>query len=273
MSETEANAELEQEAREVGWRPQEEFKGDPDKWLPAKDYLQKAETMLPILRGNLKTLKKELKDRDQKHIAELAAIKGTLGEVREFYSKAEERAYERAVKDVRAQMKQAVAEGDTEAYNAAEAQLDELTKPGATKAPDSKGNNAKPVPGWENPQETLAAWRTENEWYLKDPWLGKEADQLANYLAMNKIYPTMNDMLQEVTKLMKERYPEQFGGRRKEPDSVVGAGESYAGGGKKKGKHTPADLPAEDRATFERWKKTIPGYTWEEFAEAYDWGE
>lgn len=35
-------ADHETKAREMGWTPKEEFKGDPDKWVDAKDWVERA---------------------------------------------------------------------------------------------------------------------------------------------------------------------------------------------------------------------------------------
>jgi len=259
---------VEQEAKEVGWRPQEEFQGDPEKWVDAAEFLRRGETMLPILRGNLRDLKKELKDRDRKHETAMAEITKTLVEFKEFASKSETRAYEKAVKDVRAEMKKAATEGDTVAYERAEADLEALTTKSG-KAPDKPAAMTIPS-GWDKPKETREEWLKENDWYLKDPWLGKEADALANHLSMNKIYPTMKDMLEEITRLMKEQFPEKFGIRRKGPDDVVGAGASYAGG-KATGKRTFSDLPKEAQDQCKKFQRDIPGYTQEEYLKDYQW--
>jgi hypothetical protein len=224
--------------------------------------------MLPILRGNLRDLKKELLNRDRKHESAMAELKGTLAEVREFYSKSETRAYEKAVKDVRAEMKKAATEGDTEAYNRAEAELDALAaKPRA--APAEPAGAALPS-GWDKPKETRDEWLKDNKWYLEDPWLGKEADSLASHLAVTKQYPTMMDMLQEVSTLMKKRFPNEFGIRGKEADSVVRADESYAGT-KKTGKRTFSDLPPEAQKQCKQFIRDIPNYTQEEYLKDYAW--
>ena len=47
----------EEQAREQGWRPKEEFDGDESKWRPAKEFVERGE-----LFGKIDSLGKELKD-------------------------------------------------------------------------------------------------------------------------------------------------------------------------------------------------------------------
>ena len=47
---------IEARARAMGWRPQEEFNGDPAKWKPAEDFVAKGENDLPVLRENMRRM-------------------------------------------------------------------------------------------------------------------------------------------------------------------------------------------------------------------------
>ena len=45
--------EIEQKAKAMGWSPQEEFRGDPDKWIDAAKFVARGENIMPILKENL----------------------------------------------------------------------------------------------------------------------------------------------------------------------------------------------------------------------------
>jgi len=47
----------EDQAREQGWRPKEEYEGDPEKWRPAKEFVERGE-----LFGKIDHMGKELKE-------------------------------------------------------------------------------------------------------------------------------------------------------------------------------------------------------------------
>ena len=53
----------ESEAREQGWKPKEEYEGDPEKWRPAKEFVERGELFgkIDVLGRELKETKKALK--------------------------------------------------------------------------------------------------------------------------------------------------------------------------------------------------------------------
>src|ERR1700761_8071241 len=82
-------------AKRLGWRPQEEYSGRRE-WVPAEKFIEVAETELPVLRQNFRKLDETyVKDVGQLK-TELAEVKDVLKDFREFASRGEQRAYERA---------------------------------------------------------------------------------------------------------------------------------------------------------------------------------
>ena len=59
--EIEEVVEIEEEARKLGWVKQEEWKGDPDKWRPAEEFVERGRNIVPIMRERLEKLEKELR--------------------------------------------------------------------------------------------------------------------------------------------------------------------------------------------------------------------
>ena len=47
---------LEAQARAMGWKPQEEFKGPAEKWVDAGEYIRRGEEVLPIVRNENRKL-------------------------------------------------------------------------------------------------------------------------------------------------------------------------------------------------------------------------
>ena len=80
-------SEIEQKAMKMGWTPKDQFKGSPDKWRPADEFVERGENMLPIIKAQVK--------RQDREIAEL---KETLQKFGEYHTKTEQRAYEKALK-------------------------------------------------------------------------------------------------------------------------------------------------------------------------------
>ncbi len=53
---TDKDRSSELEARRLGWVDKEEFKGDPDKWRPADEFLDRGRRILPIVQANERRL-------------------------------------------------------------------------------------------------------------------------------------------------------------------------------------------------------------------------
>src|SRR3990172_12212288 len=70
MAETD---EVEKEARQLGWTPKEEWKGNPEKWIDAKAFVERGQEIMPILRSNNKRLQQEVSE-----------LRGELGKVKEL---------------------------------------------------------------------------------------------------------------------------------------------------------------------------------------------
>ena len=53
----------EKRARAMGWRPKEEFKGDPDKWVDAAQFADNADKSLPLAKAEARrALEVELRE-------------------------------------------------------------------------------------------------------------------------------------------------------------------------------------------------------------------
>ena len=79
----------EQQAREQGWRPKEEYEGDPEKWRPAKEFVERGE-----LFGKIDHMGKELKE-----------TRKALKMLQEHHSKVKETEYNNALKELKALQK------------------------------------------------------------------------------------------------------------------------------------------------------------------------
>ena len=66
---------VEEKARGMGWMPLEEFKGNPDRWRPADEFVQRGENYVPILKDRVKKLEEDLSIALKVTKAELADVK------------------------------------------------------------------------------------------------------------------------------------------------------------------------------------------------------
>lgn len=217
-----------EKAREMGWKPVEEWVGDTSRHLDAEKFIERNERLKERADGIAKAENDRL-------TAELASLTTTLKEFKDHYTKTEETAYRRAVKDLKAQQRKAVEEGDTEAFDRVEQEIGDLTKEATPKV-----EKEKPKP---EDDPVFQAWKADNSWYGNDIGLTVFANQSAEIIGSRANAPAPGKpFFDAVTEAVKKEYPEKFENpnRRKAP-AVEGAGE---GKSKKAGK-TYADLPPE----------------------------
>jgi len=236
----------EEKARIQGWVPKEEFRGDPAKWIDAKSFNERGETIIPIMRERNEHLEKEIKE-----------IKESQKEISEFYRKTEERAYNKALKEIEQKKLTAVANADTADYQNAELERIELEK-------------TKPAPKVEKPVELpeMQEFRKVNTWYESDPELTVEADALGvAYSKQNIPYPKI---LEKVQATMKILHPEKFINVRRDGVGSVESVSSETGLPKKGNSHTYENLPAEAKKQCDKWVKNGL-LTKEQYIQDYEW--
>jgi hypothetical protein len=225
------------EASRMGWKPLEEFNGEPGRHVDAETFYKRGQEMMPILKAQNKTLLKRLEtlERNSKQAAE-------------FFSKAEQRAYERALQDIRAEQEAAVESGDVAAHRAAARRLDELEKPRAIAV-----DEVSP----EQRAEDFADWGKANKWYATNSVMQAYADAQAQTIAKAKgsflDRADLDAVSEKVRAKFEDEFPDAFGAaarpRARNPVEGVSAARGKAGA------ITLADLPPEARAQCIKWNK------------------
>lgn len=197
----------EQKAMDNGWVPQEEWDGEADDWVTAAEFNRRGELM-----GKIHTQKLEI----NKTATEIAELKKALKALGEHNKKIAERAYADAIRDLKQKKAEALSEDDHNLVVEIDDQIDELKD--AKKAADKvveQETNSQQEEGLDDP--VAVAWIENNPWYNTDFEMRGTADGVARaYLAKNPEH-TGNSVkvLAHVDKIMKERYPEKFGTRRR----------------------------------------------------------
>ena len=244
------------EARKMGWTDLDEFtaKGkDPKHHIDAETFYNRANEFMPIAKSVIKKL-----------TSRIDAMEKDRARSREFFSQSEERAYQRALSDIRAEQEAAVESGDLDAHRRASDKLDKLEKP--TKQADDAPDEAQRA-------EELADWTKENRWYATNPALQSYADAQAALIMRGKSGAPLNRAdLDEVANRVKskffEDFPEAFGTPAPRPRrNPVDTGGNRQGGPRGK---TYADLPAEARTMCDRWVKNGTIKSKEDFVKSFD---
>lgn len=227
--EAELAPEIIEKASKMGWTPKDQFKGDPDKWRPADEFVERGENMLPIVRATVKKQEKEI-----------AELKASMKQFAEFHSKTEQRAYDKALADLKAQRAEAIASGDGETFAKVDDAIDDLKK-------DIEARDKQSVKA-DDDDPVFNEWKDRNKW-LDDPKMEAFGNAAANYLRSTGETATGSKFLEMVTKEVKAKFPEKFENPRRSaaPSVEGGTSEARKGGGK-----SYADMPADARAACDR---------------------
>lgn len=255
--ESSAPAEVQTEAEAMGWIPPARFKGDPERFVDAEAYLEKGKEVLPILRATNDKLRRELtavQTQQRETSAALKAAQEAIDNIEERHTVATARAVEKARVDVKAQLEEALKEGD---HRGAAELTEQLTQLNAvdTEAPAVKKAPAAQPAAEVDPEVTR--WVEESA-----PWYGTDRRKTA--LAMGiaqeirevepalKGRPFLDRVAEEVEKTLAPR--------RAAPVDRTESGRNGAGGeSRSSGAKTFDALPAEAKAACQADTKRFVG--------------
>jgi len=196
----------EQEAREQGWRPKDEWEGDPDKWRPAKEFYERGE-----LFGKIDHMGKELKE-----------TRKALKMLQEHHTKVKETEYNRAVDELKALQKQHLEAGDSDKYLETTELLTDLKTEQKARAIVQENT---PPPA----DPRFVDWTEKNKWYTKDTKMRDYADMIGSDYAKKHPGTDPEDVLVYVTQEVKERFRDKFTNpNRAKPSAVEGGGNAAA---------------------------------------------
>lgn len=261
---TERNYEA--EARDMGWVPETEFKGDkrPAKFLDAKEFVERGETILPFVQRENKRLRdereQERKDYEARFDRLTKATEATLKTQRENHA--------RELATLQAKRDAAVQSGDLNTFKTIEKQISDHTA-NAPKVEDLKpavDTAADPVKAAE---QTEAAWVDENkDWYGTDPAMTGYAVWYSQQNARPDL--SMAENLKLTLEAVKKQFPMKFGKTGANAHAPVDSGgDPKAPEGNSK---SPLfdKLPKEAKALAEQAVKDGVYKTKEEWARVYN---
>lgn len=225
---------LVEKARASGWRPKEEFEGDPDQWVDAGEFVRRK----PLF-DQLHTLKKQLSaaEKQQQQLAEFAA-------------NASKRAREQALAEFEAEKKAAFEAGDYQAFNEADKKAQQIQQ-----ADPRQQVQAAP----EIPQEVQDFAKRNERWFEKDRAMTAYAvDMAREYIEQGG--KTREEALRLVEADVKREFAHKFVNPNKDkPAAVVAENGDKRGAGKL----TMSDLTKEQRSVWNSLKNHM---TFEEYA-------
>lgn len=165
----------EAEARAEGWRPLEQFKGDPAKWVDAEEFVKRGENILPIVKAQNGKLKAELEGQKRT----LAEMRAAMDEFKLFHEetsaklkKDAKEAYAKAEADLKAARTQARRDGDDDKVDEINDALADLKA--EAKNAESKATKTAPT---NKSSEDISKTPQFQQWAKDNPWFGGEGKE------------------------------------------------------------------------------------------------
>lgn len=257
----EQQASPEQQARDMGWVPQEEWKGSPDKWVDAGTFLERSETFVPFLKKDRERLLNEtasLRGQVQELSGAVRAANTAIEALQESHDADVKEQVEAARKELKAEIARASSEGDHEALADATDKLTQLNT--EERASERREEGAGDRGGKPAEQPKLSpeyiAWMQQHPEFTKD----QRKMRLANLVAAEMRQkgdtrlgaPFLNDVMAEVEATL-------GGGQQRTGDGKAGSGAGGGGNSGGGGGKSYSDLPAEAKAACDRAAARVVG--------------
>lgn len=266
-----AAPEVQERAKAMGWIGPENFKGDPERFVDADAFIERGETVLPIVKKQLENTRVEFeafKKQAGLTSAALTQLQEKQKEADVRIAAEKQRAVDDAIKATKAALAKANEAGDHEA--AAELTGDLVELDGDKKAAAKDVEDAKAKPATDKPvvadDKAAADLRVVNEWIADgNDWFktNRRKQSLMQGISMeireNPDHPAhnllgkafMNACKAEMLKILGEDAPASD----KVESGRNGSGEEtqVRGGGKKSFNNLPADAKAQCDADGKRF--------------------
>ncbi len=212
-TETDDGDPIEAIAKDIGWTPKDEFKGDPEAWKPADEFIRTGRDVQRTLAKDLKALKSNMENMSR---TSATLLQAQLADRDAYWA---------------SQHQSAVEQGDYQAVDYAQQQRNAVQQEYA--------RTTRPVVTNE-----AAEFAERNKgWFQKDPLATRRAFEITETYA--QAGRSAGEQLEAAEKQVRKEFPELFS-NAKPPPSVNGNGSRTTSlSGRKKGLH---DMPAEAQA-------------------------
>jgi hypothetical protein len=241
-----------------GWHDQtahEKGKNNGE-FLNAREFLDKSEEILPIVRGQNKKLRRRL-EKAEKSIEELTATSRESNALLQRTIKREQAESERLTRELEQKRANAISEGDGQAAVAAEREIAHL-----------KQQHTVPAYDQQSMDTITKAWLADNTWYETDEGLKQWADGRSKELAES--VPAGPQRLAAIAEDARRLFPERTSAVNGEqmPGSIDPGGRSS---GRPTGNKGFDDLPQDAKDAYSRFEKVIPNYSKAQYLKSYEW--
>lgn len=244
-----------------GWVARSAFRGSDDEWVDAKTFAERGRGVNSILKKRNAELTSQIDD-----------IKTQFQAFAEGSNARMKRELDVRLMSASERRKQAVANGDTDAFEAAERDVAVIQKELDTLTP---AKPAAPAPAVDN--TASIAWYEKNTWFKADEsktriWLaiaGEVRHQRPDLVGPSAA--TNFAFLDEVDRRAKVDYPERFGGNVQPRRQAATTGRPGVVAPRKTGEKTFDDLPPEGKKECDDFIRRKYLKTREDYVANYDW--
>lgn len=252
--------EVEVQARGMGWVPKEEFRGGEDKWIPAEEFVERGQHIMPILRKNNERLQTGITEVRGEVAGLREALKASQAMVSALQESHEEDVQERLASAKAALIREltvAREAGDVPTEVLVQSKIQDLNAQERT-ARERKTDNTNNVVELNQPVESPAykAWAADKLWIQQDTYrravataLGIELKRERPGLIGEAFYAALDEKLTQV-------YSADGGTQRR--SKVEEGGGQGGGSGSGAGKRYE-DLPADARAACDKMIPRLVG--------------
>jgi len=205
------------EAIKMGWKPIEEFKGDPSQWRDAKTFVEYGETSPAILRQRVDKLDQALERERTEAKRQQEQMQKHLEGMRRAQDYALKRQRETFMSQIEAVKQQAAQDGDPDLYRHARQQEEAARQ--AWETEDKQLSQAYPKAEPEQPEmpPEVKDWVSRNPWYQSDPAMAQTAIGIEQSLLAEAPGLSTAERLDQVSQRIRSIYPSKFGSQPAQP--------------------------------------------------------
>lgn len=243
----EEKPQIEDLAREMGWKPKEDFVGHEDDYVDAAEYIRRSKDIQESMRQHLKDNKKKMSN--------LERALGDLKTHNETVYKSQLKDLKSQIESTKKQRKEAIEDGDVEQVEELDGKISDLYNEVAGRLQNMTPKTEEPQ---FNPEEVdlFKGWTQQNNWYKK-PGAQSGDDELtkyADYLADLPEYAGLpyQKKLDVVTRKVKETFPEKFNESKSTQPPTVESGSRKSA---QKNRYTKRDLSPDHREIMNNFVK------------------
>jgi hypothetical protein len=270
---------VESRARDLGWVPQEEYKGDPSTWRSAEDFVERGERILPIVRSHNRKLEGDVArlSAENRKLAEMfKASQESIVELQGFHEQSMKDALARQKLQLAAELQAARDAGDVHAEVDVQTRIAELGKEAPAAKPAAR-QEERQTPQQPQLDPAIAAWQQTNKWFGTDARKTQVAMGVANLIAAEEPDLSGQAFVDRLNQRLAERDQPGSGHQK------VGGGRPSGTGGGGGGRGAGYDaLPSDAKEACLRQAKKLVGEgrafkdlgSWQKYyAEQYQKGE